>query len=54
MNVGWYIVYLLMIMCNGVMCHVHNFDGGTWQYWVWSIMIILTFVAGSNYRKKGE
>ena len=52
MNVGWYIVYLLMIAINTVMTTHHGFGLNTWQYWVWSGMLILTFVAGASYKKE--
>lgn len=51
-NWGWYIVYLLMIIINAVMCAIHGFTLSTWQYWVYAWMLILCFVSGANYRKK--
>lgn len=48
---GWYVVYLLMVVINGIMCTLHGYDIFTWQYWVWAFTIILSFVAGSNWRK---
>ena len=50
-NWGWYIVYLLMIIINAIMCYVHDFNVFTWQYWVYAWMLILCFVSGTNYRK---
>lgn len=51
MNVGWYVVYLLMCGLNGAMCTAHGFHFGQWQFWAWSGIVILSFIAGSNYRK---
>lgn len=50
-NWGWYIVYLLMVMLNSIMCSIHGFTIVTWQYWVYFWMLVLTFVAGASYRK---
>lgn len=33
MNFGWYIVYLLMIAANSVMCTSHGYGINTWQNW---------------------
>lgn len=52
MNSGWYVVYLLMVFANAAMCNLNGFDIRTWQFWTWSAIIILTFVAGANYRKE--
>ena len=49
MNWGWYTVYLLMIILNQVMCMAHGFSIFTWQNWVWFGMLVLCFIAGSNY-----
>lgn len=54
MNVGWYVVYVLMCMANGVMCVKHGFDFNTWQFWVWTGIIALTFVSGASYRRKED
>ena len=52
MNVGWYVVYCLMIIANQVLCYTQGFDIGAWQNWLWSAFLILCFVAGSYYRKE--
>ena len=52
MNWGWYVVYILSIIINVVVCHINHFTLTTWQYWVYSALLILTFVAGANYRKE--
>ena len=54
MNWGWYLVYLLMVIINSVMCSVHGFGVFTWQYWVYFWMLVLCFASGANYSKKEE
>jgi len=51
MNVGWYVVYLLMIVINQVMCVTHGFNLFTWQAWVWMVIPIMCFVAGAHYKE---
>lgn len=46
MNYGWYVVYLLMIVANSIMCHMHDFRVYTWQYWVWFVIVMLSYIAG--------
>ena len=48
MNVGWYVVYILMITINSAMTTFHGFGLNTWQHWVWFVMLVLTFIAGQN------
>lgn len=48
MNVGWYVVYLLMIIINSVMTALHGFNIATWQYWVWFGMLVMCFIAGRH------
>lgn len=50
MNTGWYMVYILMVFINQIMCYSQDFNILTWQNWVWSVMLILCFVAGDKYR----
>ena len=52
MNVGWYVVYILMVIFNQILCNIYGFNLLTWQNWAWSIMLILCFVSGSNYLKE--
>ena len=54
MNWGWYIVYLLMCIANGIMCNIHGFSIDGWQFWVWTGIVGLTFVAGASYRRKED
>lgn len=51
-NWGWYSVYILMIVLNGIMFIVNKVDRFSWQYWVYIAMLITCFIAGDNYRKK--
>lgn len=51
-NWGWYTVYLLMIVCHSVMSTLHDFDLFTWQHWAYFWMLVLCFIAGSEYRKE--
>jgi hypothetical protein len=51
---GWYTVYLLMVCINSVMATLHGFGISTWQFWIWATMLIICFVAGSNYRDKED
>lgn len=51
-NWGWYTVYLLMIAANSVMTTLHGFGVFTWQHWAYFWMLVLCFIAGSEYRKK--
>lgn len=51
MNSGWYVVYALICFLNQVVCYINGFNLLTWQNWTWVGMIILSFIAGSNYRK---
>lgn len=51
-NWYWYTVYLLMIVANAVMFYIHDFSTISWQYLAYVWMMILCFVAGSNYRKE--
>lgn len=51
---GWYVVYILMIAANAVMCHFNGFSVLTWQYWVWSVIVILTYISGANNRDWGD
>lgn len=51
MNVGWYVVYLLMCSLNGVTCINNGFGFNSWQFWAYTGMIIMSFIAGSNYRR---
>lgn len=50
-NWGWYLVYLLMVATNSVMCAIHGFTLLTWQYWVYFCMLVLCFVSGASYHK---
>lgn len=50
MNIGWYIVYLLMIAANVAMCRAHGYGLSSWQQWVWFGIMVLCFVSGANYR----
>lgn len=52
MNWGWYVVYILTIVINSIVCNVNGFTLVTWQYWAYACLLILTFVAGANYRNK--
>lgn len=52
MNVGWYIAYLLACFLNGYMCAKHGFNIDQWQFWVWTGIVALSFIAGANYRKE--
>ena len=54
MNVGWYVVYLLMCVANALMCVSQGFAINTWQFWVWTGIIALTFVSGASYKKKED
>lgn len=54
MNVGWYIVYLLMCIANGIMCVEHGFSIDSWQFWVWTGILAITFVSGASYRRKED
>lgn len=51
MNTGWYIVYILMIFLNQLLCTVNGYPIDTWQNWAYSAMLILCFVSGAEYRK---
>jgi hypothetical protein len=51
-NWGWYVVYLLMVIINSVMCSLHGFTLFTWQYWVYFWILVLSFVSGASYRRK--
>lgn len=48
MNVGWYVVYLLMICINSVVTAINGFNIATWQFWVQSGLLIMCFVSGAN------
>lgn len=48
---GWYIGYLFVVFVNSIMCSIHGFGINTWQYWVHTVILILSFVSGANYRK---
>ena len=54
MNVGWYVVYLLMTFANAGMATLHGFGINTWQFWAWSGIVMLTFVSGASYRRKED
>lgn len=54
MNWGWYTVYIIMIVVNTIVCHINNFDMTTWQFWVYSVSMMMCFIAGSYYRKKED
>ena len=53
-NWGWYLVYILMIIINSVMCTLHGFNILTWQHWVYFWTLVLCFVSGANYCKWEE
>ena len=46
---GWYVVYLLMIVVNSVMCTAHGYSFKTWQNWVWFGTVVVAFIAGRHY-----
>jgi hypothetical protein len=54
MNVGWYVVYVLMCSANGLMCAEHGFTVDQWQFWAWSGIIALAFISGANYRRRED
>lgn len=46
MNVGWYVVYLLMIFLNSMTWLNSGFGIKTWQYWASFGMLVMCFIAG--------
>lgn len=52
MNKGWYAIYLLAIAIASAMSTFHGYNISTWQYWVWFGLIVISFIAGSEYRNK--
>ena len=53
-NWGWYIVYLLMVIINGLIYIARGYDPLTWQYWAGTLIVIISFISGAEYRKKGD
>lgn len=51
MNMGWYMVYLIMCVLNGALCSQSGFSFDTWQFWSRTGIVIMSFIAGSHYRK---
>ena len=43
---GWYVVYLLICAINGALCTSQGYHPGTWQFWVWVIMILFARLSG--------
>jgi hypothetical protein len=50
-NWGWYTVYFLMLLSNGIISRITHPTVWTWQYWTYAVMMILCFVAGANYKE---
>jgi hypothetical protein len=50
---GWYIVYMLMIILNSIMCIKHGFGPNTWQNWAWFGIVVMSFIAGRGYSNGG-
>ena len=54
-NWGWVLVYFLMLVINGLMNRAKGFDPSTWQYWVFSSLLMMCFVSGAyTYWKRGD
>ena len=51
---GWYVVYLIMVIINSVMCVTNGFYLNTWQYWVWLVIPMMCWIAGCSYCKKED
>ena len=51
MNIGWHIVWLLMVVANSIMCSSHGFGVDTWQNWVWFGIVMLSYFAGRGVGK---
>lgn len=45
---GWYMVYIITIVLNSILSTLSGYNLFTWQYWAWSILIILAYSAGNN------
>lgn len=50
-NYGWYTVYILLLLLNGVINRATHSNVWTWHYWAYAAMLILCFVAGANYKE---
>ena len=54
MNWGWYTVYLIMVVINSTMCVANGFGFNTWQYWVWLVIPMMSWIAGRSCQHKED
>lgn len=51
MNVGWYVVYLLMIAINSVANSINGYTIGSWQFWLSLGLLMMCYIAGQYVYK---
>lgn len=53
-NWGWYAVYIIACVINGIVCSMNEFTIDTWQFWVYLSLLFSCFLSGCHYRNKEE
>ena len=48
---GWYFVYLLMAGIDGAVLTANGYSLGDWQWWVWMIIPVITYIAGREVER---
>lgn len=55
---GWYIVYLIMVVVHGIVMTTSGHGITSWQYWITLFCVIGANIAGSEFenhkRRKGD
>lgn len=45
---GWYVVYIMTCFLNAMTLMLNGFNITTWQFWAWTFLVILSYIAGKN------
>lgn len=48
---GWYVVYLMTAFINGALLCVNDYTLSNWQFWVWMLIPVITYIAGREVER---